>query len=224
MNQLLNTCKQLLSNPKSVVDPFINGERGKHLHPFKLCLYGVLVTVLLFTLLVNFSVDSSELTVDTDEEELREMLEWIQISTIRVSTQFLSLMMVVLFVPMLSLSGLFFLRQKMEGFYSHLVLNSYAVGVSLLPLLFLIPVWTFSGISLADPLVNTTIPAIIYSVVILLVYQKYLDTNEIMNWVRLISSYITGFILFVFLNSFAGGVVGYVIFVVKRIMELAGSA
>lgn len=223
MNQLLNTCKELFTNPRNVVDPFINGERDRYLHPFKLCLYGALITLLLFTLLVNFSVDSAELPVDA-EEELREMMEWIQVATIRVSTQFLPVMMVLLFVPMLSLAGLFFLRQKMEGFYSHLVLNSYAVGASLLPLLLLIPVWVFSGISLADPLVNTTIPAVIYSVVILLIYQKYLDTDELMNWIRLISSYITGFVLFIFLKSFAGGVIGYVIYVVRRIIELAGSA
>ena len=223
MKQLLNTCKQLLIAPRTVIDPFINGERESYIHPFKLCIYGVLITVLLFSLFVNFSLESTELQVETDEEELREMMEWIQIATIRMSTHFLPLMMVFLFIPMLSLGGLFFQRKNMEGFYSHLVLNSYAVGVSLLPLLFLIPVWIFSGISLADPLVNTTIPAVIYSVVILLIYQKYFDSNDLMSWIRMISSYITGFILFVFLNSFAGGVIGYVIFVIKRIIELSGA-
>ena len=223
MKQLLNTSKQLLTSPRAVINPFINGERQSYIHPSKLCLYGVLITVLLFSLFVNFSIQSSELPVETDAEELREMMEWIQIVTIRVSTQFLPLMMVFLFVPMLSLGGFFFQRKNMEGFYSHLVLNSYAVGASLLPLLLLIPVWIFSGISLADPLVNTTIPAVIYSVVILLIYQKYFDANDLMSWIRMFSSYITGFVLFVFLNSFAGGVIGYMVFAINRIAELSGS-
>jgi hypothetical protein len=194
------------------------------MHPFKFILAGVIAVLLLSTLLVDFSFepDAGTLVPDDLNEQMQEVAEWIQVSNVRVSTQFLPLALVIIFIPMLSIGGLIFLRNELEGFYSNLILNSYAVGASMIALLPLIPVWMFLGYSLADPFVNSTLPAVLVAGVMIWIYQLYLRPAGLMDWIRLISSYATGYIFFVIMNGFFAGVIGYMLFMIYRIVELSG--
>ncbi len=226
LQNYLNTLKTLLSSPREVVDSFLSEEKSKYTHPFLFTAIGVILLVILNTLLVDFTIVPEPLDIgdDVDAEHLHQMSEWMQISAVLMATQFLPLMLLLLLVPMLSLAGLFFLKEKVTGFYNNLILNSYAVGASMISLIIMIPIWNFSGIPLTDPSVNVTMPAVLYSVIMLWIYQNYLMPDSFMDWIRLLSSYLTGFVLFVFMNNFIAGVVGYVIFVILRIIELAGQA
>jgi hypothetical protein len=221
------TLQQLFSTPRNVIDSFLHvGENGgsRFMHPFKFILAGVIAVLLLSTLLVDFSFepDAGTLVPDDLNEQMQEVAEWIQVSNVRVSTQFLPLALVIIFIPMLSIGGLIFLRNELEGFYSNLILNSYAVGASMIALLPLIPVWMFLGYSLADPFVNSTLPAVLVAGVMIWIYQLYLRPAGLMDWIRLISSYATGYIFFVIMNGFFAGVIGYMLFMIYRIVELSG--
>lgn len=143
------------------------------MHPFKFILIGLALTLILNTLLVDFSFnpDVSSVVLDDGNEQMKQLAEWIQVSNIRAATQFLPLGLMVLFIPMLSLGGLIFLRNEMEGFYSNLILNSYTVGASMLSLLPLIMIWMFLGYPLTDPLVNSTLPGVLVAGVIIWIYQ-----------------------------------------------------
>jgi len=221
----LYTFKTLLSAPRNVVDSFLSEEKLKYTHPFLFAALGVVLLVILNTLFVDYTIvpEPLDLGTDVEAEHLQEMSKWMQIAAVRSATQFLPIMMLLLLVPMLSLAGLFFLKEKITGFYNNLILNCYAVGASMISLIVMIPIWIFSGIPLTDPSVNVTMPAVLYSVFMLWIYQNYLMPDSVMDWIRLLSSYLTGFVLFVFMNNFIAGVIGYVIFVVLRIAELAGS-
>jgi hypothetical protein len=220
-----NTFQALVHTPRDVIDGFIHGRGAQFTHPFRFLVTGAVLCLLLNTLLVDFSFEPqpADIIADAENEHVLEIAEWIQVSNVRSSTQFLPLGMALLFVPMLALGGLIFLRNNLEGFYSNLILNSYAVGVSMLPLLAMIPVWLFLGYPLTDPFVNSTIPAVLVAGVIIWIYKLYLNPAGLMDWIRLISAYATGYILYVILNGFAAGVIGYTGFVVNRIMELSGA-
>lgn len=228
-----HTFSELLSFPRNVVDTFLHRDRQGHdsdskfLHPFKFLLVGVLLVFLLNTLLVDFSFepDTSAAMPGNGEgsEQLEEIANWIQVSNVRASTQFLPVAILFLFVPMLALGGLLFLRNEIEGFYNNLILNSYAAGVAVASLLVMIPVWLFAGLPISDPFVNSTLPAVLVAGVMIWIYKQYLHPSSVMEWIRMISAYATGYILFIILNGFVAGVVGYMIFAIRRIAELSGS-
>ncbi|GEM_PF-564838 len=227
LKSYIETFQQLYSTPRNVIDSFLHGgENGesRFMHPFKFIMIGMIAVLLLNTLLVDFSFepDAAGLVPEEGNEQMQEIAEWIQVSNVRASTQLLPLALVVIFIPMLSIGGLIFLRNEMEGFYSNLILNSYAVGASMIALLPLIPIWMFLGYSLTDPFVNATLPAVLVAGVMIWIYQLYLRPAGILDWIRLISSYATGYIFFVIMTGFFAGVIGYMIFMINRIMELAG--
>lgn len=218
------TLRELFSSPRNVIDAFLHESGSRFLHPFKFLLIGLFVILLINTLLVDFSVETSagDLGIDSDDEQIQLIAEWIHVSNIRASTQFLPLSMMALFIPMLALGGLIFLRNETDGFYHNLILNSYAVGAAMTVLLLLIPLWIFLPVPLSDPWMHSTMPAVLIAGIIIWIYNSYLHPDGVMDWIRLISAYATGYILFVILNGFMAGVVGYVIFVIQRIGELAG--
>ena len=227
LKSYIETFLQLCSTPRNVIDSFLDGGEngsGRFMHPFKFIMIGMVTILLLNTLLVDFSFepDGGTLVPDEGNEQMQEIAEWIQVSNVRASTQILPLALVFIFIPMLSIGGLIFLRNEMEGFYSNLILNSYAVGASMIALLPLIPIWMFLGYSLADPFVNATLPAVLVAGVMIWIYQLYLRPAGIMDWIRLISSYATGYIFFVIMNGFFAGVIGYILFMINRIRELSG--
>jgi hypothetical protein len=219
------TFSELLSFPRNVVDSFLHGNKGTFTHPFVFLLAGVLAVVALNTLLVDFSFEADPALPGGDEqnEQLIEIAEWIQVSNVRASTQLLPLSILILFVPMLALGGLLFLRNEIEGFYNNLILNCYAAGVAVVSLLVMIPVWLFAGMPVSDPFVNSTLPAVLVAGVMIWIYKQYLHPSSVMEWIRMISAYATGYIFFIILNGFVAGVVGYMIFAIRRIAELSGA-
>jgi hypothetical protein len=220
----LDTLKETVNHPRNVVDGFLHSENRPFQHPFLFCVIGMALVIVLNTLLVDFSFEPQVPELDDDSEELREMAEWIQVSNVRASTQFLPFMMVFILIPMLSIPGLFFFREKIDGFFANLILNSYAVGASIIPLLAMIPVWILIDLPLTDPFMSTTLPAALVASIGIWVYKQYFQVSELLDWIRILSSFITGYVLFMVLSGFLSGVAGYMIFAVNRILELAGSA
>lgn len=217
----LITLRELLANPRNVVDSFLaKSALGKYMHPFTFCLTGGIFVIIMNTLFVDFSFAPGP--VEAENEQIEQMMQWIQVANVRAATQFLPLSMILFFIMTLSLAGLFFFREQLQGFYSNLILNSYSMGAAQLPLLLLIPVWMWFDLPLTHPFMNSTLPAILVAGTILWVYIRYFRSSSFMNWLKLLSSFITGYVLFVIINGFAAGVVGYLIYAVKRIIELAG--
>lgn len=223
LSKYIHTIKKVLDSPRDVVDNFLIGNKGDHQHPFIYCTIGVILIVLLNSVMVDFSFTPELTDIESDDETVQALASWIEIANVRASTQFLPLMMGLLFIPMLSLPGLFFFREELEGFYSNLVLNTYMVGTSILALVLLIPVWIFVDVPLSDLYMNSTMPSVFAAVIGIWVYKQYFNVSSIRGWIKIISSYITGYVLFVIIKGFAAGVTGYMIFAVKRIAELSGT-
>jgi len=220
IKQYIQTFKETFSHPRNVVDSFIHAEKSSYQHPFLFCLIGVLVILVINLFLIDFSFEPVTPETDGDHEHLQELAVWMDIAVVRASTQFLPLSMLLLLIPLLSLPGLFFFREQMESFYSNLILNSYTVGVTMASFLILIPIWSFLEIPFTDPFMNTTLPAIVIGALGLWVYRSYFRITGVMGWIRILSSFISGYILFIFVKGFAAGVVGYMLFAIARIMEL----
>ncbi len=216
------TLKLLMVQPESVIDSFIQNKETGYLHPFLFTIAGVVILIILNTVLVSYP-GVSPITVPIDQPvQAEQVAEWIQVVTIRLSTQFFPLMLYLL-IPLLSISGLFFFRNESEGFYSQLILNSYAAGASMPVLLAAIPAWIFLDIPMSDPFMNTTLPAILVSVIILWIYKNYFKVPGFIGLIKKASTLITGYLLFMLLKGFIGGVAGYTLFALNRIRELSGA-
>lgn len=224
-NSYLRTFRALFNEPRNVADGFIHSDEFTFMHPFKFLLAGLILVVALNTVLVDFTFEPTAPGVaeNVESEELAEIAEWIEVSNVRASTQFLPISLMLLFIPMLAVGGLFFLRSETEGFYQNLVLNAYAVGASFPFLLILIPAWILLPSPLNDPFMNSTMPAVLIAGIVIWVCSNYLRSSGVMEWIRLISAYATGYIFYVIISGFAAGVIGYIIFAVTRILELAGN-
>ncbi|CAN5304107.1 hypothetical protein BH23BAC3_BH23BAC3_09290 [soil metagenome] len=221
MNNYIDTVRSLFSEPRQVIDNFLRGDRTGYTHPFLFCLIGAAAVILLNSLFVDFSITPQVDDVASDSEDLQKLAEKMQITSVRAATQFLPLSMFILLIISLSIGGILFLRDKTEGFYDQLIVNSYATGASFLALPLLIPVWQFSGQSLLDPFMNTTLPAMVIAGVILWIYRLYFNVDSFMDWIRILSSYITGFVIYVILIGILSAVAGYMIFAIERLAELS---
>lgn len=174
-----------------------------------------------FIIINSIFIDYSSISFPADPSTADRLAIWIEISNIRLSTQFLSLTL-FLSVPLLSLPALFFLREELEGFYSHLILNSYAIGASMLIILALIPFWIFLNIPISDPFLHTTFPSLFVGLTIIFIYSRYFEVHFVMGWIRILSSFICGYLLFMMVKGLFAGILGYMIFAVTRMAELGG--
>ena len=219
-NIYLVTIRDFLNRPADVLDLSLRSTGSRYQHPFIFNMVGIVITVLLFSLFLNFSELFNASTHTTNDEITRQLQERILTAKARASSQFLPLSMVFLLIPALSIAGLFFFRDELEGFYSNLILNSFAVGTAIPFTVFLMPFWIFSEFSLVDPLIASAIPGLIIGLVILRSYAQYLSVTGIMGTIRILSSYILGYMIFLLLRDFVAGVIGYFIFAVNRLLDI----
>lgn len=234
MNNLrlyISSIIELYSSPRNVIDSFLHSGEDQHQrysHPFAF----ILISVVLVLILMNFSpVDysfettgfQSETTDEPVNEQIAEISEWIEISNVWALTRFLPLSAALFLVPMLAIGGLFFLRESLNGFYENLILDTYAAGASIPLLAVLVPIWYLSGLPVSDPMMSSTLPAATLAIPILHLYRLYLKPSDFIGWVRLISAYATGYILFAIITGFGAGLTGYVAYAINRILELSGS-
>jgi hypothetical protein len=216
------TIFQLLNQPRPVIDSFLKKGESKFTHPLIFVLIGAVFVTILNTILISFPTVASN-TVSMNEAVQIELLsEWIDVISIRLSTQFFPLTLILL-IPSLSLSGLFFFRNDTEGFYSQIIISSYAIGVSIPALLLAIPFWVLWEIPFSDPLMHTTIPAVLIVVIIFWIYKLYLNIPGFTGLLKNTSSLITGYLLFMLIKGLFASVTGYMLFAINRIRELSGT-
>jgi hypothetical protein len=219
----IQTFRELLQHPRNVIDQFLESEDRNFTHPFLFLIIGAVAVTLVNTLAVDFSFEPVLGEFEAEIDQMREIAEWIQVSTVRSTTQFLPLSASLLLVPMLSIAGLFFFRDYISGFFSLLIMNSYAIGATMLFQLLLIPFWAFSGVSLIDPLANATLPALAIAIPTLWLYKSYILSSSFLVWIRILSTFIVGYVLYAVLTGFAASIIGYMIFAIQRIGEMSGS-
>ena len=221
------------SAPRNVIDSFLHANQESdqprmHSHPFACILISTLPVLLLMNIIpVDYSFEPSAIQTEISDEpvneQIAEITAWIEVSNVWAFTRFLPLSAALLLIPMLALGGLFFLRESLNGFYENLILTTYTVAASIPLLAVLIPVWLLSGLPVSDPMMNSTLPAVALAIPMLHLYRLYLHPDDFLGWIRLISTYATGYILFAVLTGFAAGLIGYMAFAINRILELSGS-
>ena len=216
------TLLSLFKNPRQVIDSFLHEKPGSFVHPFKFCLMGILVVIVLSTLLLDFSFEPVAAEIPAVSEALKELSSWTQIVSVRAATQFLPLSLFLLFVISLSIGAVIFLKGQTNGFFDHIIISTYSIGAALLALPLLIPVWGLSGIPLTDPFINSTVPAMVVAGVVLWIYNLYFRPDGFMQWIRILSAYVTGYVIYVLLMGLASSVIAYVIFAVDRLSQLSG--
>ncbi len=218
----IHTVSSLFTEPRQVIDSFLHDNSGSYTHPFKFCLMGTVVIILLNTLLLNFSFEPVAADVPAESEALKQMSEWTQIISVRAATQFLPLSLFLLHIISLSIGAIIFLRKATNGFFDHIIINTYSVGAAMVALPLLIPVWGFSGAPLTDPFINSTVPAMVVAGVVLWIYNLYFRPEGFLQWIRILSAYITGFVIYVLLSGFVSSVIAYTAFVIERISNISG--
>lgn len=217
INKYIRTLKSIFQSPRVVIDSFLESTNSSFTHPFKFMLLGAMPFIIINSILIDFS----SATLSADVATVDQLSHWIETSNIRLSAQFLSLTL-FLSVPLLSFPALFFLRKELEGFYSHLILNSYAIGASMMVILSLIPLWLFLNIPISDPFSHSTLPSLFIGLSVIFIYTRYFSVQNIMGWIRILSTFICGYLLFIMVKGLFAGILGYMIFAVLRMSEIGG--
>ncbi len=218
----IRTLRVLFTEPRQVIDSFLNGEYESYQHPFKFVLIGMILVISINTLALDYSIEPDLSDLPADSEVIRMMGEWTQIVSVRAATQFLPLSMFIVQIIALSIGAVLFLSGKTEGFFDHIVINTYSVGASMIALPLLLPVWGLSGQPLTDPFINSTVPAMIVAGVILWIYNLYFRPSGFMDWIKILSAYVTGFVIFILLSGILSSAVAYTITIIQRISEISG--
>lgn len=218
--EYVNTFREMLTKPENVVDSFVLEEKTKFQHPFSFGLIGVILVVSLYSLVLGYRTPILAEFVSKDIDQYQQLTYWIQYANLKVSTILLPLSMFLLLTPALAVSGLFFFRDNIDGFYYNLILNSYAVGASVIALLALVPIWFIMPSTLFSPMITTYLPMILVGIVVLRIYERYLFMEGIRNWLQVLSNYVLGCVIFLMLESFSASIIGYFIFAVNRFLDI----
>lgn len=222
LTRFIDTLKDTFKHPRNVVDPFINEQETSYMHPFKFCLIGVFFIVALNSLLVDFTIDPTPDPELADNQQMQNVAAWMEATNVRLMTQFLPIGMLFVLVPALAIGGNFFLKESMEGFYSHIILNAYAAGVAIISLLVLIPVWVFINIPLTDTFMHSSMPAFVIASVMIWVQKIYYMASSFMDWIRILSAFVIGYVIFALLVNLAGGIIGFLSYSVFQVIEALG--
>lgn len=222
LTRFIDTLKNTVKHPRNVIDPFIQEKESRFMHPFKFCLIGIFFVVILNTLLIDFTIEPTLDMEAGDNEQLQNAAAWMEATNIRLLTQFLPLGLLFILVPALAIGGNFFLKSKMEGFYSHIILNTYAMGVAIIGLVVLVPVWKFLNIPLTDTFMHSSLPGFIVAVVVIWVQKTYFMASSFLDWIRILSSFVVGYVIFSLLMNLTGGILGFISFSISQIFEALG--
>lgn len=213
---------QLLKQPLPVIDSFIITGESKFIHPFLFVLTGAVFITILNTIFITFPTVASVAGQSSESAQVELLAEWVDVVTIRLSTQFFPLVLFLL-IPSLSLSGIFFFRNETEGFYTNIILNSYALGVSVLTFTLAMIFLNFQETPFSDPFMYTTVPAVLIAIILFWIYKRYLNITGFNGLLKIASSLITGYLLFLLIKGLFASVTGYLLFAINRIRELSGS-
>lgn len=218
--EYVKTFRAMLTTPERVVDSFVIEEETKYMHPFSFGLVGAIIVVALYSLVLGYRTPILADFVSKEIEQLQQLTFWIQYADLKLSTFLLPLLMFLLLIPSLSLSGLFFFRENIDGFYYNLILSTYAVGTSVVALLVLVPIWFVAPSTLFNQTITTYFPLVLVGIVIIRIYERYFFMEGIRSWIQILSSYTLGSIIFLMLESVSISVIGYFIFAVNRFIDI----
>lgn len=221
ISRFYQTVRSMLNEPRQVIDSYLHGESNDFMHPLLFCFIGAAILIVLNTLFLDFSFDPVAEDPESESEALRQLTYWTQIVSVRAATQYLPLSLILLGIISLSAGAILFLRDKTNGFFDLLVINAYSIGAAILILPIMIPVWAFSGQPLTDPFINSTFPAMVVAGIILWIYSLYFKPSGFLEWLRILSGYITGYVIYVLFSGFAASVLGYMIFAIDRLSSLS---
>lgn len=222
LTRFIDTLKNTVKHPRNVIDPFIQEKESHFMHPFKFCLIGIIFVMILNTLLIDFTTEPTLDIEAGDNEQLQNAAAWMEATNIRLLTQFLPLGLLFILVPALAIGGNFFLKSQMEGFYSHIILNTYAMGVAIMVLVVLVPVWKFLNIPLTDTFMHSSLPGFIVAVVVIWIQKTYFMASSFLDWIRILSSFVVGYVIFSLLMNLTGGILGFISFSISQIFEALG--
>ncbi|NBB76047.1 MAG: hypothetical protein GVY02_01595 [Bacteroidetes bacterium] len=217
LKEYFNTLIFTLKKPFDVIESSIKSASSDYQHPFKFNFIGVLALVFIFLLLPDFTVNPAQ---PAENETALQLQQSILDVKVEAATHFLPLSMFLLLIISLSIPGLFFFRNQLHGFYSNLILNSLAVGAALPFTLLLVPFWYFAGLSPTHVFLSSYLPGAVLAGVILRVYSGYLSSDDAITWIRMISSFILGFFIFLALRDFGAAVLGYFLFALERLIDV----
>lgn len=218
--EYINTFREMLTNPENVVDSFVLEEKTNYQHPFSYGLLGVIIIVAFYSIVLGYRTPMLADLMSEDIDQYQQLSYWIQYAKLKVSTILLPLSIFLFLTPSLTLPGLFFFRQNIDGFYYNLILSTYAVGTAIVSLFMLVPIWFLVPSTLFSPLITTYLPMILIGIVVLRIYERYLFMEGIQSWLQAISNYILGCVIFLMLESFSASIIGYFIFAVNRFLDI----
>ena len=223
MKNIIVTVLELFTHPRNVVDSFLSRQNRKFSHPFPflagVCLFVAAILVVSDWLFLDLP---SVTLPDNENETVAQIQLWVEAVSRGMVTTFLSISSAVLMIPALSVSGLVFFRNELNGFYDNLILNTYIVtGATLFSLLWL-PILLIYPEVVMNNSARFTIAIAMLGLPLLWMYHKFFPDKTPISVIRQLSTAASGFILYIVLLGFISGILGYMIFAIRRIAELSG--
>ena len=224
-DRLSDTVIYLYKDPSIVIDSFVDGIKRKYLNPYLL----VAISALFLAFIVSFVISYPEMEVTAADPEqaeqiseemegfrLEEFQQVMEITGVIINTQFLGFLNFLL-IPLLALGSMLFFRESYPGYYRHLILNAYAVGLANIAMLLMVPVWMVFQAQILTPAIHLYPAAFLIGLVLLMTYNRYLSLEEIMDWVRAFSALIIGYFFYSLIASFIVAIISFIVYMALAI-------
>ena len=223
MKNIISTIFEIFTHPRNVVDSFLTHHHRKYLHPFAFMISVCLLLGAILLLADWFILDLPGVVPSKDENETIVQIQfWVETVSRSITTIYLPFSSVVLLIPALSVSGLVFFRNELNGFYDNLILSTYLVSGATLFSLLWIPVLLIYPEVIVNNSARFSVAIAILGLPLLWMYYKFFPDKTPISVIRQLSTTASGFILFIILAGFTSGILGYMIFAIRRIAELSG--
>ncbi len=224
-DRIKDTLSGLYNEPEAVIDSYVSGQRGIYLNPWLFLGVSALVLAFIATFVITFP-EFEATPADPDQmEQLEEELEGfrmdeiqqvMQVVGVMLNTQFIGFMNFLLF-PLLALVGMFFFRDTHPGFFRHMVLNTYGLGMANVAMLLLVPVWGIFNEQLFEPGIHLYPAAFIIGLTLLLTYRRYLGLTELKDWLKASSTLIVGYFAYSIISGFVIAMIAFIVYMAAAI-------
>jgi len=223
MKNLFLTIFELFTHPRNVVDSFLTHQNRIFLHPFTFMISVCLPLVAILLLADWIFHDLPGVVPSEGENETIVMIQlWVESVSRSMATTYLPISSVFILIPALSVSGLVFFRNELDGFYDNLILNTYIVSVASFFSLLWLPILLIYPEVVINNSARFTIAIAMLGLPLLWMYHKFFPDKTPISVIRQLSTAASGFILYIVLSGFISGILGYMIFAIRRIAELSG--
>ena len=224
---LVKTVRALFTQPEAPIRAYLTKKKD-YFGPFKYVFLTATLSVLCMSLFVDFDQMMAETVAEESRwlgsdssEEVKATQRAAVVKMGRIMQQYMPLILIIFYVPALSLAAKWVFHRRLPKFLHHFVAYTYIVGHYSLMSLLLLPLLLWQKNIFGPYMVATMVLLFAYTV---WVYRRLLSLNSVGGTLRIVASVALGLLIYMVGSMLLGLLIGIIVGVSKAMSGGAAAA